>query len=220
VLEQIVQKFRGVVLLLIVFAMSAVFVLQFGGPQAQGCSGSTSGANAVAQVYGKSISRTELQAAYVLAGGENYPEEMAKQHKLHDMVLYGLIERELLVREAERLGFEVSDEQVLEKLAEDGIVHLSMSVDAGPYLPPSGPQRFSFEDSTGKFSKDNLKNFIQYRLRRSIREFTRSQAHETLAQRMRETVRASVSIGPGEVWDAYVREKENVKLKYVRFSTV
>ncbi len=218
-LEQIVQKFRGVVLLLVVFALSAVFVLQFGGPQAQGCSG-TGGAQSVAEVYGKSISRTELQSAYVLAGGENYPEEMAKQHKLQDMVLYGLIERELLVREAERLGYQVSDEQVLEKLAEDGIVHLSMSVDAGPYLPPSGPQRFSFEDSKGKFSKENLKNFIQYRLRRSVREFTRSQAHETLAQRMRETVRASATIGPGEVWDAFVREKENVQLKYVRFSTV
>jgi peptidyl-prolyl cis-trans isomerase D len=218
VLEQIVQKFRGVVLLLIVFALSAVFVLQFGGPQAQGCSGG--GTAAVAQVYGRPISRTELQSAYVLAGGENYPEELAKQHKLQDMVLYGLIERELLVREAEKLGYQVDDDQVLERLAEDGVIHLSMSVDAGPYLPPSGPQRFNFEDSKGKFSKENLKNFIQYRLRRSIREFTRSQVHESLAQRMRETVVASVAVAPGEVWDAYVREKENVKLKYVRFSNV
>jgi peptidyl-prolyl cis-trans isomerase D len=218
VLEQIVQKFRGVVLLLIVFALSAVFVLQFGGPQAQGCSGGGAGM-AVAKVHGRPISRSELQSAYVLAGGENYPDEMAKQHKLRDNVLYGLIERELLVLEAERLGYRVSDEQVLEKLTEDGVVHLSMSVDAGPYLPPSGPQRFSFEDSKGKFSKENLKNFIQYRLRRSVREFTRSQVHETLAQRMRDTVQASVGIGPGEVWDAYVREKESVKLKYVRFST-
>ena len=96
-LEQIVQKFRGVVLLLVVFALSAVFVLQFGGPQAEGCSGTTSGVHTVAQVYDNSIPRTELQSAYVLAGGENYPEEMAKQHKLQEMVLYGLID-ELLAR--------------------------------------------------------------------------------------------------------------------------
>ena len=57
-LEQIVQKFRGVVLLLVVIALSAVFVLQFGGPQAQGCSGSTAH-GAVAKVYGRAISRSE-----------------------------------------------------------------------------------------------------------------------------------------------------------------
>jgi peptidyl-prolyl cis-trans isomerase D len=218
VLEQIVQKFRGVVLLFVVFTLSAVFLLQFGGPQAKGCS--SGGAVSAARVYGRSISRSELQSAYILAGGENFPDEMAKQYKLEDMVLYGLIERDLLAREARRLGFHAKDTEVLQKMAEDGIVHISMSVDAGPYLPPSGPQRFSFEDSKGKFSKENLRNFIQYRLRRSIREFSRDQIEETLAQRMRELVSTSVTVGPGEVWDAYVREKESAKLEYVRFSNV
>jgi peptidyl-prolyl cis-trans isomerase D len=217
VLEQIVQKFRGVVLFFVVFTLSAVFMLQFGGPQAKGCS--SGGAGAAAKVYGRSITRNELQAAYLLAGGENYPDEMAKQYKLREMVMYGLIERSLLVREAHRLGYQISEDEVLQKIAEDGVVHLSMSVDAGPYLPPSGPQRFSFEDSKGKFSKENLRNFIQYRLRRSVGEFTRDQIEETLAQRMRDAVAASIAVSPGEVWDAYVREKESAKLKYVRFST-
>ena len=111
-LEQIVQKFRGIVLLLVVFALSAVFVLQFGGPQAQGCSGNGGGGGAVAKVYGAPISKTELQSAFVLANGEEFPEELAKQHKLKDMVLYGLIERELLVREAEQVGYRVSEDEV------------------------------------------------------------------------------------------------------------
>lgn len=216
-LEQIVQKFRGVVLLFIVIGLSAVFVLQFGGPQAQGCG--QGGSTGVAEVYGESISRNELQSAYVLAGGENYPDEMAKQYKLREMVLYGLIERELLAREAERVGYRVSEDEVLQRIAESGLLYRSMSVEAGPYLPTSGALRVQFEDSAGKFSKENLKNFIQYRLRRSIREFTRSQAQETLAQRMRETVTASATIAPGEVWDAYVREKESAQLEYVRFSS-
>lgn len=215
-LEQIVQKSRGIVLLFIVIGLSAVFVLQFGGPQAQGCG--QGGSTGVAEVHGESISRNELQSAYVLAGGENYPDEMAKQYKLREMVLYGLIERELLAREAQRIGYQVSEDEVLQRIAQDGLLYRSMSVEAGPYLPPSGPLRVQFEDSTGKFSKENLKNFIQYRLRRSIREFTRTQVQETLAQRMRETVTASVTIAPGEVWDAYVREKENAQLEYVRFS--
>jgi peptidyl-prolyl cis-trans isomerase D len=95
---------------------------------------------------------------------------------------------------------------------------MSMSVDAGPYLPPSGPQHFNFEDSKGQFSKDNLRNFIQYRLRRSVRDFARDQMLETEAQHMRDAVSAAVSVSEAEAWDAYVREKEGVKLKYVRFS--
>jgi peptidyl-prolyl cis-trans isomerase D len=216
-LEQIVQKFRGIVLFFVVFTLSAVFMLQFGGPQAKGCS--SGGAAAAAKVYGRSITRNEVQSAYLLSGGENYPDEMAKQYKLREMVMYGLIERNLLARQARTLGYQVSEDEVLQKMAEDGVVHLSMSVDAGPYLPPSGPQRFSFEDSKGKFNKDNLRNFIQYRLRRSVGEFTRDQIEEALAQRMRDAVTASVSVSPGELWDAYVREQESAKLKYVRFST-
>jgi peptidyl-prolyl cis-trans isomerase D len=217
VLEQIVQKFRGVVLLLVIGSLSMVFVLQFG-PQSQGCGGGTIATGAAADVYGDSISRAEYQAAHTLAGGENYPEDLAKQHDLEKMVLFGLIERDLLAREAAELGYAVSEDEVLSKIAEDGIIHLSMSVDAGPYLPPSGPQRFNFESSEGQFSKDNLKSFVQYRLRRSIREFTRSQVQETLAQRMRNLVTASVRVSPGEAYDAWVREKESVTLQYVRFS--
>lgn len=216
-LEQFAQKFRGVVLVLMVLLLSAVFALQFGGPQAEGCS--TGGqAGAVAEVYGKSISRSEMQAAYTLAGGENYPDDLAKEHKLEQMVLNGLIERSLLAREARAIGFDVNDDEVLAKAAEDGILHLSMSVDAGPQLPTSGPQRYDFKDKEGKFNKDNLRNFIQYRLRRSMREFTRSQVEETLAQKMRDSVTANVAVAPGEVWDAFVREKESVQLEYVRFS--
>jgi peptidyl-prolyl cis-trans isomerase D len=202
----------------VVFMLSAVFVLQFGGPQAEGCGSAGQSTGAAAEVYGDTISRGEFKAAYVLAGGENYPPELARQNKLEDMVLYGLIERSLLAREARKLGFRVTEDDVLEKVADEGLVHLSMSVEAGPYLPPSGPQRFNFDDSDGKFSKENLKNFIQYRLRRSIKDFARSQIEETLAQRMREAVVANVTVAPGEIWDAYVREKESVKLDYLRFS--
>jgi peptidyl-prolyl cis-trans isomerase D len=217
VLEQIVQKFRGVVLGLVVAALSLVFIVQFGGPQGEGCTQDT--VASAAEVYGHGISRNELQAAFVLVGGENYPEEMAKQYRLEANVLDGLIERELLAREARRIGFDVSEDDVLQKVADDGLVYFSMAVDAGPSLPPSGPQRVSFEDANGKFSKDNMRRFIQYRLRRSVHEFARSQVAEHLAQRMREAVTANVTVSPGEVWSAFVREKESATLKYVRFSS-
>ena len=51
----------------LLIANAAVFVLQFGGPQAQGCSEGAQGA--AAQVYGDAISRTELHSAMVLTTG-------------------------------------------------------------------------------------------------------------------------------------------------------
>jgi peptidyl-prolyl cis-trans isomerase D len=219
VLESILQKFRGLVLAFMIISLSLVFILQFGGPQAQGCS-KGGGPGFAAEVYGDKISVNEYRAAYALAGGDNYPPELAKQYKLDEMVLQGLVERSLLARQARTLGLSASPDDVMHKVAEDGLVHTSMSVNAGPYLPPSGPRRFDFKDQKGKFNKDNLKKFIQYRLRRSVEEFANEQADESLAQSMRDLVTSQVTVSNGEIWDAYVREKDSVTLKYARFSPV
>jgi len=219
VLESILHKFRGIVLAFLIVTLSLVFVLQFGGPQAEGCS-KTGGALYAAEVYGEKISLNEYRSAFALAGGDQYPPELVKQYKLDEMVLHGLVERSLLAKQARELGFSASPDDVMHKVAEDGLVHMSMSVNAGPYLPPSGPHRYDFKDQKGKFNKDNLKRFIQYRLRRSIEEFANEQADETLAQTMRDLVASQVAVSKDEVWDAFVREKETVTLKYARFSPV
>ena len=218
-LESILHKFRGIVLAFLIVTLSLVFVLQFGGPQAEGCS-KTGGALYAAEVYGEKISLNEYRSAFALAGGDQYPPELVKQYKLDEMVLHGLVERSLLAKQARELGFSASPDDVMHKVAEDGLVHMSMSVNAGPYLPPSGPHRYDFKDQKGKFNKDNLKRFIQYRLRRSIEEFANEQADETLAQTMRDLVASQVAVSKDEVWDAFVREKETVTLKYARFSPV
>ena len=218
-LESILQKFRGIVLAFLIISLSAVFVLQFGGPQAQGCSQSH-GPQFAAEVYGDKISVNQYRAAFALAGGDNYPPELVKQYKLDEMVLHGLVERTLLARQARELGMTADPDDVMHRVAEDGLVHTSMSIEAGPYLPPSGPRRFDFKDEKGKFNKDNLKKFIQYRLRRSIEEFAHEQSDETLAQAMRDYVASQVSVSPNEIWDAYVREKDSVTLKYARFAPV
>ena len=216
-LEQFLQKTRGIMLAVIVILLSGVFVLQFGGPQAQGCSGGST-SMAAAEVNGRAISKSDLRAAYVLVGGDRYPAEMAKQNRLQEMVLTGLIEEALLADEARSLGFEVTEDEVMEQVIEEGLVLVPMSVDAGPYLPPAGPRRYDFSDKDGSFSKDNLKRFIQGGLQRSVRDFTESQIQASLAQRMREVVMASAEVGPREVWDAFVRENDKATLSYVRFA--
>jgi peptidyl-prolyl cis-trans isomerase D len=157
-----------------------------------------------------------MKAAYILANGPRYGTQAARDMKLKELVLSGLIERDLLAREAEDLGFKVSEDDVMIKLAEDGLLYVSAPVGAPPELP-SGALPISFEDEKGEFSAENARRFIQNRLGRSIQDFAQSQIRETLAARMREVVAASVVVSPAEVWDAYVREKEKVELKYVRF---
>jgi peptidyl-prolyl cis-trans isomerase D len=104
----------------------------------------------------------------------------------------------------------------MSRLVEDGILYTSAPAGA-PSSIPSGPVPLSFEDDKGVFSLDNAKRFIQNRLGRTIEEFAKSQIRETLAERMRGTLSAAVTVSPSEVWDAYVREKDRAEFKYVRF---
>ncbi|MDB4972400.1 MAG: Peptidyl-prolyl cis-trans isomerase SurA [Myxococcaceae bacterium] len=206
---------QNVGLLVIVLTLSAIFLLQFGGPQSQGCS-QDNGAKYAAKVYGDTITLGEMKSAYILANGPRYGTQAARDMKLKELVLTGLIERDLLAREAQELGFRISEDDVMIKLAEEGVIYVSAPVGA-PAALPAGAMPLSFADETGAFNKDNARRFIQNRLGRTIQEFAQSQIQETLAERMREVVGTSVAVSPGEVWDAYVREKEKVELKYVRF---
>ncbi len=206
---------QNVGLLVIVIVLCAVFLLEFGGPQSRGCT-QDSGARFAAKVYGDTITLGEMKAAYILANGPRYSTQAAREMKLKELVLSGLVERNLLAREAEKLGFEISQDEVMSRLVEDGILYASAPVGA-PSSIPSGALPLSFEDDKGVFSLDNAKRFIQNRLGRTIEEFAKSQVRETLAERMRNTVSSAATVSPNEVWDAYVREKDRAEIKFVRF---
>src|SRR5688572_8448778 len=210
------QTIQNVGLLVIVLALSAVFLLQFGGPQAEGCA-SQSKAGYAAKVYGDSIPLGEMKTAYLLANGTRYSTQAAKSMKLKELVLDGLIERDLLAREATALGFEVSQEDVMRKLAEDSVMYVSAPVGAPSMTIPSGPMPIDLTDDKGEFSADEARRFIQNRLGRTIEDFAAAQVKETLALRMREVVMSSASVSPAEVWEAFVRERDKVEIKYVRF---
>ena len=209
------QTIQNVGLLIIVLTLCAVFLLQFGGPQARGCT-EAGGAKYAAKVYGDTISVGELKSAYILANGPRYSTETARQMKLKELVLEGLVERDLLARQAKQLGFDVEQEDVMRQLAEDGIIYTSAPV-GGPMSIQGGPQPVNFNDKEGVFSAENARRFIQNRLGRSVEEFAISQIQETLAQRMRDVVGGGVVVSPSEVWEAFVRERDKVTLKYVRY---
>jgi peptidyl-prolyl cis-trans isomerase D len=215
--DNIKQSFQGWTVKIIFGLLCLVFALQFGGPQAQGCSGGQTAY--AAKVWGNTITEGDFRAAYLLAGGDQFQPEMAEKIRLKSLVLNGLVERTLLARQARKLDFRVDEEAVLQTLAEDGTVYVSLSTDAPVFLQ-SGPRKIDFTDKDGNFDKEHLRRFIMYQMHRSVTEFAESQAEETLAQTMRDVVTSSVDVSSEEIWEGFLRENEKVTLKYLRFSPI
>ena len=219
------QRLRSWGVTLIVVFLAAIFALQFGGPQAEGCLGAGGGVAYAARVYGENISQGDFRAAFILSGGRSLTPEAIAQTGFEKRVLDGLVERALLAREARQLGFRVSEDEVMREIAEKGTIYVSLSSQAPPLILSrnmgpleSGQRYFDFTDKDGVFDPKHLRGFVQYELRRSIKEFTEGQIDERLAQLMRDTVNASVVVSEAEIWDEYVREQDKAELKYVRFS--
>ena len=210
-----VDKFKGFFLVLLVVLLSAVFALQFGGGQAEGCA--AGGSTYLARVYDQTLSRGDFEAAYSVANFGRLPEETQRSMGLPQLVLDGLIDRTLLAREARKVGFDVSQDEVMARFVNDGIILLSLGVGAPPMLP-QGEIPVSFKDKEGAFNKDLAERYIQNGLRRSVGEFADAQVDEYLAARMRELIASTVNVSDAEVWDDYVRENDSAKIKYIRFS--
>jgi peptidyl-prolyl cis-trans isomerase D len=209
------DKLKGFFLVLLVVLLSAVFALQFGGGQAEGCA--AGGSTYLARVYDQTLSRGDFEAAYSVANFGRLPEETQRSMRLPQLVLDGLIDRTLLAREARKLGFEVTQDEVMSRFVNEGVILLSLGVGA-PSMLPQGEVPISFKDKEGAFNKDLAERYIQNGLRRSVGEFADAQVDEYLAAQMRELVASSVNVSEAEVWDDYVRENDNATIKYVRFS--
>ncbi len=209
------DKLKGFFLVLLVVLLSAVFALQFGGGQAEGCA--AGGSTYLARVYDHTLSRGDFEAAYSVANFGRLPEETQRSMRLPQLVLDGLVDRTLLAREARKVGFDVTEDEVMTRFVNDGVIMLTLGVGA-PAMLPQGEIPVSFKDKDGAFNKDLAERYIQNGLRRSVGEFADAQVDEYLAAKMRELVSASVNVSEAEVWDDYVRENDNATIKYVRFA--
>ncbi|MCB9593721.1 MAG: peptidylprolyl isomerase [Sandaracinaceae bacterium] len=213
--ENFGKKVQTFLLIFIVVLLSLVMgVIGFGNPTGEGCN--ADGPGYAAQVYGETISEGEFRAAYTVTGFTRYPAERAQTLRLKEYTLDGLIERELLVREADRLGLTADPDEVMREIAREEVVRLGGPIGA-PDGYPAGELQQSFRDRDGTFSADYFERFVQNYLRRSIDEFLQWQVAETRANMVRDLVSASVTISNGEVWDAYVQENDRAQLSYVRF---
>ncbi len=210
-----VDKLKGFFLVLLVVLLSAVFALQFGGGQAEGCA--AGGGSYLARVYGQTLSKGDFEASYAIANFGRLPEETQRSMRLPELVLDGLIDRTLLAREARKVGFDVTADEVMARFVNDGVILLSLGVGAPPMLP-QGEIPVTFSDKEGAFNKELAERYIQNGLRRSVGEFAEAQVDEHLAAKMRVLVASSINVSDAEIWDDYVRENDTAKIKYARFA--
>jgi peptidyl-prolyl cis-trans isomerase D len=207
-LERMRKSSQSLLIYALFLFLIAIFVISFG-PQSRGtsCDQVMNGSeHFAAQVAGDTITHNDFRYGFMLVGGAQVPAALAKRERLKEIVMDKLIERELLAKEADRLGFVVTDEEVEDQIADAKIIGLG-ALHTVPRL-----------EKDGKFNYEAFKNFLQYELGLTPKSFVQEQKKEMLANRMRDLIRAGVSVSADEVKADYIQHARQVNLEYLRFS--
>ncbi len=214
--DRLAGKLQTAVLVGLVSLISLIFVLQFGGPQAQGCT--SGGSTYIARVRGTRLQLGDFRSAAALMRMDRVPAELRRELGLDQLLVDALVERELFAAEARKVGFEVTEDMVMQRLAKRGEALMSAASTAPPYLGlRNGPVPVPVRDAEGNFDIEAAKRQIQFGQQRSIKEFSREQIAETLALNMRELVRQSAAVTPSEVRARYAMESETRTVTYALF---
>jgi peptidyl-prolyl cis-trans isomerase D len=206
----------------IIVAIILVFVIQFN-PSA-GKRTASLDEQCAARVGGWCINPKDHLAAFrilIPRGPQGELEtQKAKQMGLLRVSLDGLVERELLVNEANRIGITVNDEEVTDEIF-NGFIHVSVPSD-DPGLSQQlnvmdGKVYAGFRDpKTKRFEVKVYERSIKALVGRSPSEFREEQARELLAAKVRDIVRTPVRVSEVEALDSYVDEKSTATLTYLQ----
>lgn len=205
----------------IIVGMVLVFVIQFN-PSA-GKKTASVGEQCVAKVSGWCITPKDHSAAYriLIPHGQNGEllTKRAKSMGLPKIALDGLVERELLIKEADRLGLAVSDDEITDSIF-NGVIQVSVPSD-NPALAYSlgvqdGKKFANFRDSkTKRFDLKVYRRAIKALMGRSETEFRDEQGRELLAAKVRDLVRAPIRVSEPDATESYIAEKSTATVKYI-----
>jgi len=201
--------------------MVLVFVIQFN-PSA-GKKTASLGEACAAKVGGWCITPKDQQAAYriLIPRGQNGELQTgrAKSMGLNKIALDGLIERELLVREADRIGIGVTEDEITDSIY-NGFIQVSVPSD-NPALAyqlhvQDGKIYAGFRDQkTHQFEMKVYERSIKILMGRSPGEFREEQARELAAAKMRDLVRSPIRVSEPDAFESYVTEKSTATVKYI-----
>jgi peptidyl-prolyl cis-trans isomerase D len=199
----------------VIVATILVFVIQFRPNSGQKTASLKEAC--VATVRGWCIDPKDFRSSYRLLmprDQEGTPSPAkARSMGLSKMTLDGLVERELLLGEAEQIGLRVSDDEITDQIY-DGWIRVSVPL-ADPQVASKlrvrdGEVYAGFKDQkTKQFEMKVYERTIRNLVGRSPTEFREEQGREILAAKMRALVLAPVRVSDTEAESLYVDEKSS-----------
>jgi peptidyl-prolyl cis-trans isomerase D len=203
----------------ILVATIVVFVVQFrpnSGPKA-----ATLRRQCAATVRGNCIDPKDQRATFRLlmprgADGESSMKQ-ARSMGLTRLSLDALVDRELLIAEADRLGLSVSEDELNDTLI-SGWVHVSTPLEKPEVsirMPP-GKLYAGFRDAkTKEFDYKVFERTVRSATGRSASEFREWQKREILAAKVRDALTKNIIVGEAEAFQFYAHEQQRSRIAYV-----
>ena len=220
------QKYSQTLFMVILGATVLAFGLSWG-PGSRGCSDGKLEVTYVAKVHGHTVTETDFTSSFAVLRrfAQRDDENPVITGALRQGALDGLIERELLAHEAERVGFRVTDDDVNAEFRKCRF-YLSVGSGAEPVVGiPSGPippmflsPRSCSENNSTEFSFPAFERVSRRVFGRTVPDLREATRREMLAQRMRESIASSVQISDEELWREYRQTHDQMAVKYLRFS--
>ena len=136
-----------------------------------------------------------VEANYREIYKERFTPELAQQMNLRQQTLDQLVDTKLLAKEARRIGFRASDEDVRQEIATSPTFH-----------------------SYGSFSPDRYRRLLRY-LRMTPQEFEEQQRNRLVIERFQKFIDGSIRATDYEVEELFRFEQEKVNLAFLKISS-
>jgi peptidyl-prolyl cis-trans isomerase D len=204
---------------IILVATILVFVIQFqpnSGPKA-----ATLRRVCAATVRGNCIDPKDQRATFrmLMPRGPDGEQSMksARSMGLTRLSLESLVDRELLLAEADRLGLSVSEDEMNDAII-GGWIYVSLPLEKPEVAlrMPGGKLYAGFKDAkTKEFDYKVFERTVRYATGRSASEFREWQKREILAAKVRDALTSNVNVGEAEAFQFYQRDQQRARVAYV-----
>lgn len=193
------KKSSSILVSLMFAAIIVTFVISFGPGDDAGCSEKK---NYAASVNGEIITASEFRFSYSnlfdyyqRVYQDAFNNEIAKQMKLSQKALDGLVGEVLMAQKAEELGFKVSDEEIRKEIT------------ATPYF-----------QNDGKFDRDSYNKMVQFTLNTTVSLYEHKVRLQLLSRKLRSFLFNSVGISETEMKEAFILARETYDVNVIALS--
>lgn len=203
----VVQFFLGGIVVLII----AAFALDYQRPKV------SLESECVVQVGRSCVPAREFTAAFQLSVRPEFTPKQIRQMQIRKMLLDGLVERELLLAEADRLGISIGEDKIDAELAL-GRFHYSIPAERDGQVPGTvyvnvrNPQ-------TEAFNYEIYQRAVKNYARMSTKDFKAYQTDELVANRMRELMKIGVRISENEALSVFEQSRSKATVRVGQVDT-